>query len=89
MSPGSVMRSRVMPWMVSPGAADTGSGANARRDRPVVDVVGHRHRLAPGVHDADLVAEMQVDRRRPHLVREERIDHHSPRLDLPPESRRA
>jgi len=54
-------------------------------DRPEVDVVSDRHGLALGVHDADLIAEMQVDRCRPHLVREERLDHHSPRLDLSPD----
>jgi hypothetical protein len=35
------------------------------------------------VHDADLVAEMQVDRRWPDLVCHEGADHHAPCFDLP------
>jgi hypothetical protein len=33
-------------------------------------IAGFVHRFALGLHDADLVAEMQVERRRPHLIRE-------------------
>ena len=55
--------------------------AHGRR-AAVVDIVGHGDGLRAGVHHADLVAQVQIDRGRAHLIGHERIDDHSARLEL-------
>ena len=78
------MRSRVIPWMVSPGCRMYGSVERADlRHRPVVGgLVEIDHRRPPSI-DPDLVAEVKVDRRRPDLVGRERVDDEPPARDFP------
>ena len=53
-----------------------------RRGRAVIGRIGHGDRFRAAVHHADLVAEVEIDRGRSHLVGHERIDDDSARGEL-------